>query len=462
MNHSDQLANCVGNILLAFADWPIDRQARAIATLGAIIDDSNNSISNKRKRRNIIVVSGKPGDSDRTKKECFAIDEGDHHVIDQWLGWEDACAEVRADDQERRVYKLDAFGDKRLTELPPSIVDLDKLECLSLKHSWNLHSLPSDFFSLVNLTELDLSYTMIESFPPSIGLLKNLEILNLHRSSNFEELPEEFGDLCSLKYLNLRTTKLKKLPDSFGKLQNLKILNLSNSSVELLPDSIAHLQELEILAADFSKINPLYCPQFLPNLITKPSEAFWNHPNLKVLNLNETGIELLPEYVGKLKSLKCLFIGEKHPECFGSKFEFLLELTKRCSSLGSIMIHYGRRRPDWYTAEEGCQLASALASNRARYRTKVEKVSPQLWPLVLCNPRRVFAKYFFSFETYDHSLERLEIFFAPYDHSLVRLENYLPYMRDGRLLQPHNDSIYQLLRCNYEEIIIEKTRRGVN
>lgn len=157
-----------------------------------------------------------------------------------------------------------------------------------------------------------------------------------------------------------------------------------------------------------------------PNLSTQPSEAFWELPNLRALNLVRSGIKLFPECVEKLKSLKYLYIDVTNiPDSFGSAIDFQLELANRCHSLTSIFLmrivkeeHQNKEELKWQEIRsvdivyqrktnedfpDHFELSSSMKSirlaltwNAARQRTKIAKNTPGLWPHILCNPIGAF------------------------------------------------------------------------
>jgi len=127
---------------------------------------------------------------------------------------------------------LDIHFCSQLTSVHPSILSLEKLEKLDLSHCTSLIELTSDThtsslrylnlkfcknirkFSVtsVNMIELDLRYTQVNTLPASFGCQSNLEILHLGNCS-IESFPLCFKNLIKLQYLEVRyCQKLQNLP----------------------------------------------------------------------------------------------------------------------------------------------------------------------------------------------------------------------------------------------------------
>ncbi|XP_067036554.1 leucine-rich repeat-containing protein 27-like isoform X2 [Acropora muricata] len=100
---------------------------------------------------------------------------------------------------------------KRLTQIPPKVLDLRQLEFLYLEGNL-ISSLPKDLFDcLPNLRWLDLRNNHISEIPQIIGTHRNLRNLLLE-GNNVESLPLELGLLKSLSGLNLSGNPLEYPP----------------------------------------------------------------------------------------------------------------------------------------------------------------------------------------------------------------------------------------------------------
>jgi Leucine-rich repeat (LRR) protein len=178
--------------------------------------------------------------------------------------------------------------------LPESFADLAALEELYLRvNGWNL---PSRFYQLSRLTQLDFTNCRIAHFPTAmaqmpaietvildntvgedldeilsvvarmqhlktlelginpvpkaIRLCRQIEELIIRTGFDYEnplQLPDEIFELSELHILMLQMNNLEQIPAAIGQLKGLKQLIIQESNVETLPDSIAELTNLELL-----------------------------------------------------------------------------------------------------------------------------------------------------------------------------------------------------------------------
>ena len=97
---------------------------------------------------------------------------------------------------------LSLRGISRITELPPSIVNLTSLEILDLKACYNLETLPDDIALFRKLTHLDVSECyLLERMPKGIDTLDSLQVLKGFLIGSSENTPCRLADLRSLKRL---------------------------------------------------------------------------------------------------------------------------------------------------------------------------------------------------------------------------------------------------------------------
>ena len=126
--------------------------------------------------------------------------------------------------------------------------------------------------------------------------------INSGGMSSIYKLPIEIGNLINLKSMILDDINLKEVPASIVKLQNLEELKLGwnphvdmchgyENSIESLPNDIGKLKSLKKLYLD---MNPL---EKLPN-------SMCNLYNLEILSLYACGICELPLNIGLLNNLK--------------------------------------------------------------------------------------------------------------------------------------------------------------
>ncbi|KAK9069827.1 hypothetical protein SSX86_010223 [Deinandra increscens subsp. villosa] len=172
------------------------------------------------------------------------------------------------------------------------LVELNLDSCLRLKCSefYNIAFIKE----LESLEDLNLDGLHLKEFPDIIPSHSNSSLQVLRFGYNdIENLPSSIENLYKLVYLSFSCCpKLKRLPRSICSLQDLKVLNLFRSGIEELPEDIGKLICLEKLDLSYSKV------KHLPDSI-----CMLKHlntlllPGCKVLNK-------LPEGVGYLESLE--------------------------------------------------------------------------------------------------------------------------------------------------------------
>ena len=108
-------------------------------------------------------------------------------------------------------------------------------------------SLPESIGNIASLIGLQLQYTAIQSLPDSIGRLSNLEALGIYSSAN--EMPWDYSKYQYPDYYQDEATEKRSpftgLPDTASQLVSLKFLNVSNSELISLPDYLGNLPNLE-------------------------------------------------------------------------------------------------------------------------------------------------------------------------------------------------------------------------
>jgi Leucine-rich repeat (LRR) protein len=145
-----------------------------------------------------------------------------------------ACSVVSAQDEptpyEIALQRIEEARVSGATEL-----DLSEL---------GLTELPPEIGSLHKLESLDLFGNQLSSIPPEIGNLHNLTWLMLSANS-LESLPKEIGQLTNLTLLYLHENKLSSIPPEIANLQNLCSLTLSDNQLVELPVELGQLKLLE-------------------------------------------------------------------------------------------------------------------------------------------------------------------------------------------------------------------------
>lgn len=248
-----------------------------------------------------------------TNTDDFVMDKGDAQILreivpvpEDWGRLFSPHIEVELND-ERQVYKLETPSSfYHLSSLIESMHRLEHLTHLDLFSSF-LTSIPSSFWRMHKLKDLNLQFRKLKMLPEGIGNLVGLEKLNLKSKSGIKSLPPSIGNLQNLKELDLSydgdgddddgLSQLGQLPEEIGALTRLTMLNLKGSGITSLPSSFRRLQNLKELDLRWTKKM-----SSLPEEIGELSK-------LEKLNLMESGITTLPSFIGQLKSLKTLNLG---------------------------------------------------------------------------------------------------------------------------------------------------------
>ena len=156
-----------------------------------------------------------------------------------------------------------------------------------------LSNYSEDVGSLDMLEYIDLSHNELQSLPSGIGFLtKCTKIVASH--NKLVELPEEVGFLRSLHMLDVTHNVLESTPSSMQELQNLEQLYLHHNKLKELPKlkNCLHLKELLL---GYNRIEEL------------TEENIENTANqLKILDLKDNKLNLLPDEIVNLQSLERL------------------------------------------------------------------------------------------------------------------------------------------------------------
>ncbi|XP_047094554.1 putative disease resistance protein RGA1 [Lolium rigidum] len=218
-----------------------------------------------------------------------------------------------------KLLYLNLHGSSKILALPESIGKIEGLAYLDLSGCSEIEKLPESFGRLKELVHLDLSNcSCIGGISEFLGSLTKLKYLNLSHCQKIGEMPEALGILSKLEYLNLSfSSYLESCQEAevLGTLNKLEYLNLSSEKCDLrkLPEALGRFIQLKYLNMSGCK-KMLDLPRWsLKNLVHLDlsycrsidclDEALAGLSNLQHLNLQGTGIMLLPENVTNLKYL---------------------------------------------------------------------------------------------------------------------------------------------------------------
>ena len=130
--------------------------------------------------------------------------------------------------ENRKIVNL-YLSNLGLIEFPKAILDLKKLEILSLRVN-NIKEIPKEIKKLSSLKELCVGSNELSYIPSSLCEIMSLESL-WFGGNKIHTLPENIGDLTHLKILRLENNQIKELPESFYKLRSLEQVNLSKNPI---------------------------------------------------------------------------------------------------------------------------------------------------------------------------------------------------------------------------------------
>lgn len=234
-----------------------------------------------------------------------------------------------------------------ITELPPGITSLNKLEVLNLDFC-TLSALPPVLGQLTSLTTLDVEGNLYlgdsfrgattpaaapllphpQPFPVDLAGLQGLRFLNLN-SCGLTSIPTVLSTLQNLETLDLEDNDLQSpLPgweniSSIGYLSRLQCLNLAQCKLETVPSVVERLASLCILDLTNNQIRDDGLPMSLSRL-----------PYLKAIGLKKNCLTRVPRVLGYVRSLQEIYLEENADLQVTAPLDFLLELP----NLRSLMM----------------------------------------------------------------------------------------------------------------------------
>lgn len=173
------------------------------------------------------------------------------------------------------------------------LCSLTQLRTLSISGIRTPTQIPDCIDQLNQLAELRIESVPLSRLSDRIGFLKQVQKLSLDHCG-LDSLPATIAQLTNLKELGLQGNKLRQMPNIW-KMTNLRVLNIANNQLTVLPEDIGRLTHLETLAAYNNKLTQL--PASIGRLA-----------NLQLVSLQANQLEQLPEELGKLRKLQSLFL----------------------------------------------------------------------------------------------------------------------------------------------------------
>lgn len=172
-----------------------------------------------------------------------------------------------------------------------NIANCKKLSCLHISRIYGLKTIPEAIGNISGLEELYIHDNSLYSIPQSIKGLKSLRVLDAS-ANQLQDLPTEIVNLKRLEVLNLSGNKLSKLPAHFDRLHSLRNLDLAFNPVEDAPN-----QKLPVSLQQIKFIN---------SKLTAFPDALKHCTKLESLEITKSAISTIPGWVSLLKKLKTL------------------------------------------------------------------------------------------------------------------------------------------------------------
>lgn len=177
-----------------------------------------------------------------------------------------------------------------------NLYKLEALESVTMTSNKTGGEMPDGISKMKKLKTISFGGLGISKLPNDIGELPLLETLTLYNCKNLQMIPESICASTSLKSFNVGNTGIISLPENIGNLQQLTTFNISMcEKLTALPNSFARLKIT-------GELNLSTC-----KALTKLPDNIGDLVNITKLNLNScTSLTELPSSFGN--NLKELFI----------------------------------------------------------------------------------------------------------------------------------------------------------
>ncbi|XP_013412224.1 protein flightless-1 homolog isoform X3 [Lingula anatina] len=249
------------------------------------------------------------------------------------------------------------FSHNQLKEVPADLELAKGLLVLNLSHN-KIESIPSPLFiNLTDIVHLDLSDNQLTTLPPQMRRLSNLQTLILNNNPLQHAQLRQLPAMVSLQTLHMRNTQrtLGNFPSGVDTLENLTDIDLSKNDLPKVPEPIYKLLSIKRL-------------NISDNNITELSSLVDSWSELEVLNASRNKLTALPASICKLTRLKRLYLNcnqldfEGIPASIGklqelevfsaanNNLEMIPEGLCRCTKLKKLILNCNRliTLPDAY------------------------------------------------------------------------------------------------------------------
>ncbi|KAA0724332.1 Leucine-rich repeat-containing protein 10 Heart-restricted leucine-rich repeat protein [Triplophysa tibetana] len=144
------------------------------------------------------------------------------------------------------------LSDNHLTNLPPELRNLQKLQLLALDFNC-FEELPLVVCNLMQLNILYLGNNQLYALPKQIRQLTELKTLWLETNC-FTKFPQVVCDLPNIKTLHLGYNQLRCLPGELGRLEELRSIWLAGNLLNEFPPVLLKMHYLEVIDVDRNRI----------------------------------------------------------------------------------------------------------------------------------------------------------------------------------------------------------------
>jgi leucine-rich repeat protein SHOC2 len=160
----------------------------------------------------------------------------------------------------------------------------------------------------INIERLECSYNDLPNLMQNLDFLENLKELYC-MDNMLKKIPIALGALKNLRVLNLcANPSLGKIPSFFQNFKKLEVLNLQQTGIKILPPFLTTLNNLKELDLSYTEITNI-------NLLT-------NMKSIEKLNLHFSKVIELPEDIDNMENLSELNLSETAivsiPKSFGN------------------------------------------------------------------------------------------------------------------------------------------------
>ncbi|GKV32637.1 hypothetical protein SLEP1_g41232 [Rubroshorea leprosula] len=220
---------------------------------------------------------------------------------------------------------------KSLTELPEKVKCAEDVEKVSIMFN-QIEEIPSSMVSstCTRLTTLLLAHNKLSTIPEFVfEHMPELKILDLSFNYKLWSLPNSVSKLIKLITLLLESTSLEKVP-SLSSLGSLQKLNLRGTKIKEVPEGLGMLKNLKCLFLCGSKDYNLEIDEIADEVLSNLSK-------LQELIVDRSRIKLKADLVGRLMKLE-VFHGR-----FSTANEMRIFLKCQPNRLSDYFINVGRK-----------------------------------------------------------------------------------------------------------------------